>query len=85
MISRFVYIGRSLGGSPRPILAPMGDLLARLQSALGDACRIEKKLVGCGMSRVFLATDASLQQKVVIKLLPPEFAGIVLDGRRNAH
>ena len=55
----------------------MGDLLARLQSALGDAYRIEKELGGGGMSRLFLATEASLHRQVVIKLLPPEFASEV--------
>jgi hypothetical protein len=39
---RFALVfGRSLGGSPRPILAPMDDLLARLHTALGDDCSIE--------------------------------------------
>jgi len=58
----------------------MGDLLACLHSALGDACRIEKELVGCGMSRVFLATD-------VRGSVPNagDWHNIVLDGRRNAH
>src|SRR2546422_1079030 len=55
----------------------MGDLLARLQAAVGDAYRIEKELGGGGMSRLFLATEASLHRQVVIKLLPPEFANEV--------
>jgi TolB-like protein/Flp pilus assembly protein TadD len=59
----------------------MGDLLARLQSALGDAYRIEKELGGGGMSRLFLATEASLHRQVVIKLLPPEFASAVSTAR----
>ena len=57
----------------------MGDVLARLPSALGDGCRIEKELVGCGMSRVFLATD------VRGSVPNPGEWHIVLDGRRNAH
>jgi len=52
-----------------------------LQAALGDAYRIEKELGGGGMSRLFLATDASLQRQVVIKLLPPEFASEVSAAR----
>src|SRR5438128_2206542 len=52
----------------------MGDLLARLQSALGDAYRIERELGGGGMSRVFLAQETALKRQVVIKLLPPEMA-----------
>src|SRR5438552_1930246 len=59
----------------------MGDLLARLQSALGDAYHIEKELGGGGMSRVFLATEASLHRQVVIKLLPPELASEVSEAR----
>ncbi len=59
----------------------MTDLLARLQTALGDAYRIEKELGGGGMSRLFLATEASLHRPVVIKLLPPEFASEVSAAR----
>src|SRR5512145_3347113 len=57
------------------------DLLARLQSALGDTYHIEKELGGGGMSRVFLATEASLRRQVVIKLLPPERASEVSEAR----
>src|SRR5256712_6719843 len=59
----------------------MGDLLARLQAALGDTYRIEKELGGGGMSRLFLATEASLHRQVVIKLLPPEFTSEVSAAR----
>src|SRR3989441_752841 len=52
----------------------MGDLLAGLQSALGDAYRIERELGGGGMSRVFLAQETALKRQVVIKVLPPEMA-----------
>src|SRR5437870_4048209 len=52
----------------------MGDLLARLQSALGDAYRIERELGGGGMSRVFLAQEVHLGRQVVVKVLPPEMA-----------
>ena len=55
----------------------MGDLLARLQSVLGDAYHVERELGGGGMSRLFLATEASLHRLVVIKLLPPELASEV--------
>jgi hypothetical protein len=55
----------------------VADLQARLQSALGDAYHIERELGGGGMSRLFLATEASLHRQVVIKLLPPEFASEV--------
>src|SRR5436189_5749518 len=59
----------------------MGDVLARLQSALGDAYRIEKELGGGGMSRVFLAQERELERQVVVKVLPPEMAAGVNAGR----
>jgi len=59
----------------------MSDLLARLQAALGDTYRIERELGGGGMSRLFLATEASLHRQVVIKLLPPEFTSEVSAAR----
>src|SRR5438094_3294310 len=52
----------------------MGDLLARLQSALGDPYRIERELGGGGMSHVFLAKETALGRSVVVKVLPPEMA-----------
>ncbi len=55
----------------------MTDLRDRLQAAVGDVYRIERELGGGGMSRLFLATEASLSRQVVIKLLPPEFASEV--------
>src|SRR5881296_2167569 len=59
----------------------MTDLQARLQAALGDAYQVERELGGGGMSRVFLATEASLHRAVVVKLLPPEFASEVSEAR----
>jgi len=59
----------------------MTDLQARLQAALGDAYQVERELGGGGMSRVFLATEASLHRAVVIKLLPPEFTSEVSEAR----
>jgi hypothetical protein len=52
----------------------MTDLADRLQIALGGADTLERELVGGGMSRVFVATEAALGRKVVIKVLPPELA-----------
>jgi serine/threonine protein kinase len=48
------------------------DLQERLQAALGDAFRLERELARGGMSRLFLATEASLNRQVVVKVLPPE-------------
>jgi eukaryotic-like serine/threonine-protein kinase len=57
------------------------ELQDRLQAALGDAYVIERELAPGGMSRLFLATEASLERKVVIKLLPPETASEVSAAR----
>jgi tetratricopeptide (TPR) repeat protein len=52
----------------------MSELHDRLQTALGNAYKIEKELGGGGMSRVFLATETALGRRVVVKVLPPEMA-----------
>jgi serine/threonine-protein kinase len=52
----------------------MADLLGQLQAALGDAYRIEKELGGGGMSRVFVATETTLERQVVVKVLPLDLA-----------
>lgn len=59
----------------------MTSLRERVQGALGDAYHIEKELTGGGMSRLFLAEEASLHRKVVIKVLPPEFTSDVSTAR----
>src|SRR5437870_12344953 len=63
---------RSPECGPNPIFNPMGDLLTRLQRAVGDTYHIEKELGGGGMNRLFLATEASFHLPVVIKPLPPQ-------------
>ena len=50
------------------------DVQERLQQALGTAYVIERELGGGGMSRVFVAHEAALGRKVVIKVLRPELA-----------
>ncbi len=59
----------------------MAELQERLQRALGDAYRLEREIGGGGMSRLFLATEASLNRQVVIKLLPPDMASDVSAAR----
>ena len=61
----------------------MNDLLlpARLQAALGDAYLLERELGGGGMSRLFVATERSLNRQVVIKVLPPDLASEVSGAR----
>lgn len=49
----------------------------RLQNALGDSYCIERELAPGGMSRLFLATERSLDRRVVVKLLPPELTSEV--------
>lgn len=56
-------------------------LTESLQAALGDAYRIERELVAGGMSRVFLASEASLNRAVVVKVLPAEMANEVSAAR----
>ena len=50
------------------------SLQDRLQQALGDSYQVERELAPGGMSRLFLATERTLDRKVVVKLLPPELA-----------
>jgi len=57
------------------------DLQGRLQETLGDAYRLERELGGGGMSRVFLATDAALERRIVFKVLPPDVAAEVSTER----
>ena len=52
----------------------MGDLRQQLQATLGAAYTLERELLGGGMSRVFVATDAVLNRRVVVKVLSPELA-----------
>ena len=55
----------------------MADLREGLQQTLGPAFTVERELTGGGMSRVFVAFDASLGRRVVVKVLPPELAASV--------
>ena len=50
----------------------MDELMERLQDALGDAFEIERELGGGGMSRLFVATERSLDRQVVVKVLSPD-------------
>src|SRR5262245_25761753 len=53
------------------------SLQEQLQQALGDAYLLERELDPGGMSRLFVATEQSLQRHVVVKLLPPDLASDV--------
>ena len=50
-------------------MSDAGDLRDRLQPAIGSTYRIERELGGGGMSRVFVADEAALGRKVVVKVL----------------
>jgi serine/threonine-protein kinase len=58
----------------------MSELREQLQTSLGAACTVERELGGAGMSRVFVAYDATTDRRVVLKVLPPDLAaGVSLD------
>src|SRR5678815_5884870 len=50
------------------------NLRDELQQTLGNAYTLERELGGGGMSRVFVADEARLRRKVVVKVLSPELA-----------
>ncbi len=56
------------------------DLRARLDSSLGTTYSIQRELGG-GMSRVFVATESSLNRPVVLKVLPPDLAQMLSTDR----
>jgi TolB-like protein/tetratricopeptide (TPR) repeat protein len=55
----------------------MMDLREGLRNTLGSGFTVERELTGGGMSRVFVALDAGLGRRVVVKVLPPELAATV--------
>ncbi|MGQ0643691.1 MAG: serine/threonine-protein kinase, partial [Gemmatimonadaceae bacterium] len=56
------------------------DPRAQLEASLGSAYSIERELGGGGMSRTFVAIEAALARRVVIKVLAPELlAGISIE------
>jgi len=58
------------------------DLLhTQLQETLGETYALERELGGGGMSRVFVAHEAALGRRVVVKVLPPELAAEVSNER----
>jgi serine/threonine-protein kinase len=50
----------------------VGDLLTRLEKALGDRYRVEHELGRGGMAIVYLAQDLKHRRRVAIKVLKPE-------------
>ena len=52
----------------------MPELRSILESEISGSYTIERELGGGGMSRLFLATERSLDRRVVIKVLPEDVA-----------
>ena len=61
---------------------PTLDLFAALQAALGPQYRLERELGRGGMGAVFLATDATLDRRVAIKVVHPELTAHPSIARR---
>src|SRR6266566_4287424 len=59
----------------------MTDLRDELRVALGNTCTLDEELSGGGMARVFVATDASLGRRIVVKVLPDESGGVMSNER----
>ena len=58
----------------------MSDFRARLDASIAGQYTIERELGGGGMSRTYLATERTLNRRVVIKVLAPELlAGVSVD------
>jgi len=57
------------------------DYTTQLQTALGDAHRIERELRRGGMSRLYLATETAAGRQVVVKLLPPDLTNDISAAR----
>jgi formylglycine-generating enzyme required for sulfatase activity/tRNA A-37 threonylcarbamoyl transferase component Bud32 len=56
--------------TPQP--APLDELGARLQEALGDGYAVEGKLGSGGFAVVFLVRDVHLKRKLAVKVLSPD-------------
>jgi serine/threonine protein kinase len=58
----------------------VSELREQVQANVGAAYTVERELGGGGMSRVFVLHDATVDQSIVLKILPPELAaGVNLD------
>jgi DNA-binding SARP family transcriptional activator/tRNA A-37 threonylcarbamoyl transferase component Bud32 len=51
-----------------------GQLMGAIQQQLGHLYQFERELEGGAMGRVFVATEKSLERRVVVKVLPPDAA-----------
>src|SRR4029079_4934837 len=63
---------------------PASDFQDQVQRSLGSSYSIDRELGGGGMSRVFVARDATLRRDVVVKVLPPDLvAGVNVERFRR--
>ena len=68
---------RSRFGDPCRILAPVTDLIPRLNAALEGRYTIERELGVGGMATGYLAKDLKHNRNVAVKVLKPELAAVV--------
>ena len=55
----------------------MSDFRSQLEQSISGQYTIDRELGGGGMSRTYVATEKTLNRKVVIKVLAPELlAGV---------
>ena len=81
----FVVPKRTFTPPPAPRAPPpVSDFQEQIQRSLGSSYTIERELGGGGMSRVFVARDATLRRDVVVKVLPPDLvAGVNVERFRR--
>jgi len=79
-----MFFSASLLPSPSAHAAAVSDFQNQVQRSLGSSYTIERELGGGGMSRVFVARDATLRRDVVVKVLPPDLvAGVNVERFRR--
>ena len=62
----------------------MTDFRQQVQNSLGASYTIDRELGGGGMSRVYVAHDATLRRDIVVKVLPPDLvAGVNVERFRR--
>jgi eukaryotic-like serine/threonine-protein kinase len=62
----------------------VSDFREQVQHSLGSSYTIDRELGGGGMSRVYVARDATLRRDVVVKVLPPDLvAGVNVERFRR--
>ncbi|HEX2724110.1 MAG TPA: serine/threonine-protein kinase, partial [Gemmatimonadaceae bacterium] len=57
------------------------ELLTKLKSSFAELYDVREEMKGGGMARLFLATDLTLNRRVVIKILPPDLVSPMMLAR----